>query len=53
MLSALIEDLRQPNPALVGAARKPLIERNPVGFWRTIAVLMIAINILLIYRIYH
>lgn len=46
-LSALIEDLRRPNPALGYDRPRPLLERNPVGFWRTLALLLLLANIVL------
>ena len=47
-LSALVEDLRQPNPALGYDRPRPMIEHNPVGFWRTLALAALLANILLL-----
>jgi eukaryotic-like serine/threonine-protein kinase len=46
-LSALVENLRRPNPSLGYDRPRPLIERNPVGFWRAIALTALAVNLLL------
>jgi eukaryotic-like serine/threonine-protein kinase len=37
-LSALVENLRQPNPALVQDRAPPLLQRDPVTFWRSLAI---------------
>jgi eukaryotic-like serine/threonine-protein kinase len=37
-LSALVENLRQPNPSLVQGQNRPLIQRDPAGFWRAMAI---------------
>ena len=47
-LSELIHDLSQPNDALRPDTPLPLIERNPLGFWRTLALLSLAANLLLL-----
>ncbi|WP_315779525.1 MULTISPECIES: bifunctional protein-serine/threonine kinase/phosphatase [unclassified Bradyrhizobium] len=50
-LSEFVFDLRHPNPAYVGDSRTPLIERNPLLFWKaTTALLAIAVVILLAAR---
>jgi eukaryotic-like serine/threonine-protein kinase len=48
-LSALVEDLRRPNPALGFDRPRPLIERNPVALWRTLALVLFAANIVLVF----
>ena len=48
VLSALVEDLRRPNPDLVSDRPRPLIERYPVGFWRTIAIAALLLNLVLL-----
>ncbi len=50
-LSALVEDLRRPNAALGYDRPRPLLERNPAGFWRTLALVLLAINVVLLYRL--
>ena len=47
-LSALVEDLRQPNPNLGYDRPRPLLERNPLGFWRAFALAMSALNLVLV-----
>ncbi|WP_315737166.1 MULTISPECIES: bifunctional protein-serine/threonine kinase/phosphatase [unclassified Bradyrhizobium] len=50
-LSEFVFDLRHPNPAYIGGNRTPLIERNPLLFWKaTTALLAIAVVILLAAR---
>ena len=48
-LSALIEDLRRPNPNYTPGRVRPLIETNPVVVWRAVALAMILINIALVF----
>ena len=48
-LSELVEDLRKPNTSLVSGGFVPLMERDPVTVWRTIAILFAAINVVLLY----
>ncbi|WP_297529419.1 bifunctional protein-serine/threonine kinase/phosphatase [Thiohalobacter sp.] len=47
-LSEFIHDISQPNDALVPDAQLPLIERNPLGFWKALALLSLAANLLLL-----
>ena len=47
-LSEFVYDLSHPNPALVSTAPKPLLERNPVAFWKGVAVILLLVNIALI-----
>jgi serine/threonine protein kinase len=48
-MSSFVFDLRHPNEAFLGKTRPPLIERNPVGFWRGLScVLGIIIVVLLV-----
>lgn len=47
-LSEFIFDLRQPNQAFLHKTRPPIIERNPVAFWKGVSlILSIIIGILL------
>jgi eukaryotic-like serine/threonine-protein kinase len=48
-LSALVEDLRRPNANLGYDRPRPLLERNPVAVWRTLALAMFAINVVLVF----
>lgn len=44
--SEFLTDLSKPNSALLAAHRSaPLIERHPVGFWRVVSLLLLAIVI--------
>ena len=45
--SEFLFDLCNPNPALMKSTA-PLIERNPIGFWRGLSILLFAINLLLL-----
>lgn len=50
-LSEFVFDLRHPNPAYASGGQTPLIERNPLLFWKaTTALLVIAVVILLAAR---
>ncbi len=47
LLSEFITDLEKPNPASLEATGvQPLIKRNPVSFWRSLALLLLLLNIL-------
>jgi serine/threonine protein phosphatase PrpC/tRNA A-37 threonylcarbamoyl transferase component Bud32 len=50
-LSAFVTDLSRPNSALGTTAFKPLIERNPVVFWRSAFLIMAAIAAVLFVRV--
>lgn len=39
-LSEFIQDLRRPNPKLAAPADLPLLERNPIAFWKALVVLL-------------
>jgi serine/threonine protein phosphatase PrpC len=41
-LSEFVYDLRHPNPAYLSRTRAPLLERNPVAFWRGVALILAA-----------
>jgi len=45
----LIYDLRYPNPEFIEHPVRPLLERNPVGFWRSVALLSLLGNLALLY----
>jgi serine/threonine protein phosphatase PrpC len=50
-LSEYIHDLRHPNEAFLKSATAPLLERNPVAFWRGLSLLLAAaIVVLLVVR---
>ena len=46
-LSALVHDLHQPGPQHLASARVPLVERDPLRFWRGLALLLGALVLLL------
>jgi len=48
-LSELLYDLSHPNPAFIKNQPLPLIERNPVGFWRATAIALLLINLILLF----
>jgi serine/threonine protein phosphatase PrpC len=50
-LSEFIYDLRHPNPALSDEARRPLMERNPVVFWKCVSAALMVAVILLMWRL--
>lgn len=45
-LSEFLYDLRHPNEELVEAHKRPLIERNPLLFWKGLSALLGAIVLL-------
>jgi serine/threonine protein phosphatase PrpC/predicted Ser/Thr protein kinase len=49
-LSEFTFDLRHPNPALLNSARPPLVERNPVLFWKCVSAVLALIVVLLLCR---
>ena len=50
-LSAFIEDISRPNRAFEPRHVRPLLERNPVAFWRGLAIVLLLLNIVLLYRL--
>jgi eukaryotic-like serine/threonine-protein kinase len=48
-LSALVEDLQRPNADLGFDRPQPLLKRNPLGFWRAIALVMLLTNLVLLF----
>lgn len=47
-LSEFIFDLKQPNQAFLNKTRPPLIERNPVFFWKSVSFVLVLIIIALL-----
>jgi serine/threonine protein kinase len=47
-LSEFVFDLKQPNKAFLNKTRPPLIERNPVAFWKGVSLLLVLVIILLL-----
>jgi len=51
-LSEFIHDLHQPGPQFQLRANAPLIERNPVAFWRALALLFAFTSLVLVARLF-
>ncbi|MDH5178633.1 MAG: bifunctional protein-serine/threonine kinase/phosphatase [Gammaproteobacteria bacterium] len=47
-ISEFIHDLRHPNQAFLNKTRPPLIERNPVLFWKGLSLILFVIILLLL-----
>ena len=45
--SEFLLDLSKPNPSMMKTSA-PLIERNPIGFWKGLSLILFIINIILI-----
>ena len=43
-LSEFVFDLKQPNKAFLNKTRSPLIERNPVAFWKGVSFLLVLVS---------
>jgi serine/threonine protein phosphatase PrpC/ribosomal protein L39E len=48
-LSEFVFDLRHPNKTLLGAASAPLIERNPLLFWKALSLILTLVVLLLLF----
>lgn len=48
LLSEFIHDIQKPNHSLVKKEFQPLIERNPVAFWKLLAIASILVNFALL-----
>lgn len=48
-LSEFIQDLTKPNMSLINTDTLPLMERNPVVFWRTVSLALFITNLVLAY----
>ena len=49
-MSELMADLAKPNPNLI-RPEQPLLERNPIAFWRGLAIGLLVLNMMLLYFI--
>jgi eukaryotic-like serine/threonine-protein kinase len=49
-LSALTADLRKPNSALIPSQTRPLIEKNPVLFWKLVSLLLLVVCLILAFK---
>lgn len=47
-MSEFLYDLSHPNQGLLKASGKPLIERNPMAFWKGLAVLSLLFNLVML-----
>lgn len=52
-LSEFLYDLRHPNQQLIKAGYRPLLERNPVAFWRGVSIILLLLNLLWLYLLAH
>ncbi len=50
LMSEFIADLSKPNPALI-KKNQPLLEKDPLAFWRFIATVSLIVNLVLFYLI--
>ena len=50
VLSEFLFDLRHPNSAFLNKTRPPLIERNPVAFWKGVSLILAVILVFLLLR---
>jgi len=48
-LSEFIHDLGKANPEFLTKQHKPLMQRNPLGFWRGLSATLFVFNLILIY----
>ncbi|MGR8935357.1 MAG: protein kinase domain-containing protein [Gammaproteobacteria bacterium] len=52
-LSEFIYDLRHPSQSFLNKSRPPLIERNPVVFWKSVSLVLAMIVVALLFQITH
>jgi len=50
-LSELVADLTRPNASL-SASGHPLLERNPMLFWKGLALLQLMVVLVLVYQLF-
>ena len=48
-MSELESDLRKPNPVFLKEDQLPLMQRNPLAFWKTLSAILLLINVILLY----
>ncbi len=48
-VTEFVYDLEHPNPQFLNRALPPLIERNPLAFWRSVAAALFALNLILLF----
>jgi len=49
-LSEFIYDLNNPNPKFLNKKRPPVIERNPVAFWKGVSFVLLILNVYLLVK---
>jgi len=52
VLSEFAYDLRHPNPVFVSKTRPPLIERDPITFWKCVSLALAISVVVLLYQLY-
>ncbi len=50
-LSEFVFDLRHPNKAFLSKTRPPLMERNPVVFWKSVSFILVIVVVILLSRV--
>lgn len=53
LMPELVYDLLHPNAEFTERHNQPLLERNPVGFWRGVALLSLLVNLVLLYLLHR
>ncbi|MBL4763290.1 MAG: serine/threonine protein kinase, partial [Gammaproteobacteria bacterium] len=51
LLSEFTHDISNPNSTLLDSEQPPLLERNPVSFWKTLSLLLFLLNLFLLYSL--
>ena len=49
LLSEFIHDLTHPNTEFMADSRRPLLEKNPIAFWRGLVIALVILNCALVY----
>lgn len=49
-MAAFVQDLTHPNSEFNNRDFRPLLEQNPVAFWRYVSLVQFIINIILFYK---
>jgi serine/threonine protein phosphatase PrpC len=50
-VSEFMSDLRKPGPAILDRRPRPLIERNPLVFWKLLSFVLAAVVVVLVWRL--
>jgi len=48
LLSEFMADFSKPNESFMHESTTPLLERNPIMFWRSLAIFMLVVNVMLL-----